>query len=166
MRPSWERGAYFMTALRPDGTFDVVGGKLRSKHVTPPGWSEHARLGVNFEVSRARAAHEADRWGAEVRPIVAWEAAHLLVAANPIVGVPLRRGTVSFERAAMAVVPIRGVASFGLEYYGDVRDQQHYLFEVANLLAVDGFELNAGVGEGLTSASNALTLKVILGRAL
>src|SRR4051812_2252975 len=31
VRPSWEVGAYFMTALRPDGTFDVVGGKLRSK---------------------------------------------------------------------------------------------------------------------------------------
>src|SRR5436190_22387043 len=71
--PTWELGAYFMTALRPDGTFEVVGGKLRSKLVTPPGWSPHARLGVNVELSWARATYEADRWGAEVRPIAAWE---------------------------------------------------------------------------------------------
>jgi hypothetical protein len=62
----------------------------------------------------------------------------------------------------------------GLEYYGDLgglfdpaplRAQQHYVYEVANLLAVRGLELNAGVGEGLTAASNALTVKIILGRA-
>jgi hypothetical protein len=169
---TWELGAYFLTALRPDGTFEVVGGKLRSKHVTPPGWSAHMRFGVNVELSLVRAAYEADRWGAELRPIAAWEGAHLLVAFNPIVDISLRGGAVSLAPAALAVVPVRGVASFGLEYYGDlggvtdpapVRQQQHYLYEVANLIYFKSFELNAGVGEGLTAASNAVVVKVILG---
>ena len=74
----------------------------------------------------------------------------------------------------MAVIPIRGVASFGVEYYGDLggvldlapaREQLHYLYEVANLLCVKNFELNVGVGEGLTPASNAVVAKIIVGRA-
>jgi hypothetical protein len=36
-------------------------------------------------------------------------------------------------------------------------------YEVFNLLSVKHFELNAGVGEGLTDASNRLVLKTILG---
>jgi len=163
--PTWELGAYFLTALRGDGTFDVVGGKLRSKHVTPPGWSKHARLGINGEVGYARPAYEADRWSVELRPIAAWEDDHVLLAANPNIDLSLTDGAVSFAPAAMAVLAIRRVASFGLEYYGDLRERQHYLYEVANLLAVQGFELNVGVGEGLTPASNAVVVKAIVGRS-
>jgi hypothetical protein len=163
--PIWEVGGYFMTALRGDGTFDVVGGKLRSKLVTRPGWSAHARLGLNVELSWVRAEYEADHWGAELRPIAAFDAKYLLAAVNPIVGLSLRDGAASFEPAAMAVVPIRSVASFGLEYYGDLTARQQYLYQVANLIAFRSFELNAGVGEGLTAASNAVVVKVIVGHA-
>ena len=45
------------------------------------------------------------------------------------------------------------------------RSFEHYLFEAFDLLAVDGFELNAAVGEGITRGSNALVLKVIAGYA-
>jgi hypothetical protein len=162
--PTWELGAYFLTALRGDGTFDVVGGKLRSKHVTPPGWSRHARLGLNGEVGYSRPTYEADRWGVEVRPIAAWEDERVLLAVNPNIELSLAGGSISFEPAALAVLAIRRVASFGLEYYGDLSERQHYLYEVANLLAIQGLELNVGVGEGLTRASNAVVAKVILGR--
>jgi hypothetical protein len=174
VRETWEVGAYFMTAARADGTFDVVGGKLRSKHVTPLGWAPHARLGLNVEVSYARATYEAEQWGIEVRPIAAWDSPHFRVAFNPIVGVSLRGGAPSFAPAALAVIPLRGIVSLGLEYYGDlgsvvaplpVAAQSHTLYEVANLLCVADFELNVGIGEGLTASSNALTAKVILGRA-
>src|SRR5437879_1584305 len=70
---SWEIGGYFQTSLRADGTFDYAGVKLRSKHVTPPKWHEHWRLGANFELSLLPERYDVERWGAEVRPIVAWE---------------------------------------------------------------------------------------------
>ena len=171
---SWELGAYLQTAVLPDGSPDFAGVKLRSKLVTPPAWSTRVRLGVNLEVSDVSRKYDADRWGLEVRPIAAWDVWHLHLAANPIVGVSLTSGATSLEPAAMAVFEIRGVVSLGLEYYAELGPltalsrlsaQEHYLFEVANLLAVRNFELNAGVGQGLTSASNALVVKVIVGYA-
>ena len=168
----WELGAYFQTALRPDAGFDYAGIKLRSKFVTPPAWSARGRLGINFEVGDLPARYEADRWGLEVRPILSWSLARLRFAANPIIDVPLTGGAATFEPDAQALWEMPRVASFGLEYYAalgplsgfsSARDQEHYLFEVANLLAVRNLELEAGVGEGLTAASNALVLKVIVG---
>jgi hypothetical protein len=168
----WELGGYLQTAIRADGTYDYAGVKLRSKFVTPPAWSKRLRFGANFEVSDLPARYEADRWGVEVRPIAAWDVAHLRLAVNPIIDVPLTGGAVTFEPAAQALYEFPGAASFGVEYYAALgpvaglapaRDQQHYLFEVANLLAVRNLELNAGVGQGLTSTSNALVIKVIVG---
>lgn len=62
--------------------------------------------------------------------------------------------------------------SVGVEYYSNLGpfsgflpldQQEHYLFEVFNLLSIPHFELNAGVGEGLTDGSNRLVFKAIVG---
>jgi hypothetical protein len=170
----WELGFYFQTALRADGGYDYAGVKLRTKLVTTPEWSARVRLGVNVEVGAIPARYEAERWGLEVRPIAYWSVARLRFAVNPIVGVALTGGAPTFEPAAQALYEFPGAASFGLEYYAGLgplpglssaRDQEHYLYGVANLLAVRGFELNAGVGEGLTAASNALVFKLVVGYA-
>jgi hypothetical protein len=174
--PTWELGAYLQTALRADGTFDYAGSKLRSKHVTRPGWDAHFRLGVNFELSKVPTTYDADGWGTEVRPIVAWESDAWLFALNPIVDQSLAGDGASkgptFEPAAKVLRKIDGQLGFGLEYFADMgpiatllpfREQRHYLYEVIDLLAIDRFELNAGVGEGLTPASNGVTLKIIVG---
>lgn len=45
-----------------------------------------------------------------------------------------------------------------------LREQEHYVYEVFNLLSVKRLELNAGVGEGLTAGSNASSSRwMILG---
>jgi hypothetical protein len=172
VRPWWELGGYLQTALRADGVYEFAGAKLRSKLVTTSRWSTRARLGVNVEVSALPRRYEAAGWGLEVRPIAAWGAGHFAAAVNPIVGVPLTGGPATFEPAAEALLVWPGRASVGLEYYAGLGAltgwaragaQEHYLFEVVNLLAVDAFELNAGVGEGLTAASNPLVVKLIVG---
>ncbi len=174
--PFWELGGYFETTLRADGTFDYAGVKLRSKFVTPRDWHPHLRLGANFEVSLLPTAYDRDQWGMEVRPIVAWEDERVLLAVNPIVDVSLAGPDYgagpTFEPAAMAKVKLADTVAVGLEYYANlgpfagflpIREEEHYLFEAADLLSVKSFELNVGVGEGLTSASNAFVGKVILG---
>ena len=65
------------------------------------------------------------------------------------------------------------LVSLGAEYYANLgafstglvplKQQEHYVYEVLNLLAVKHFELNFGVGEGLTGVSNTLIFKTILG---
>jgi hypothetical protein len=83
--PFWELGAYLQGAVRTDdGMVDWAGVKLRSKFVTPPSWSPHWRLGMNFELSYLPPTYDHDRWGSEIRPIVAWHDADWLFVFNPI----------------------------------------------------------------------------------
>jgi hypothetical protein len=173
----WEIGGYLQTALSGDGTFAYAGAtKLRSKFVTPPSFSDVLRFGINLEVSLLPEHYDRNRWGMEVRPIAAYEDKHWLLAFNPIVDIalagPERHEGPSFEPAAMAVFKVLQIASFGVEYYGNWgpfsgfsswQEQEHYLFEVFNLLAAEHVELNAGIGEGLTTGSNSLTVKLIVG---
>jgi hypothetical protein len=67
---------------------------------------------------------------------------------------------------------VHEAVSFGVEYYTNFgpfsgilpwSQEEQYVYEVFNLLDVPNFELNAGVGEGLTPASNRLVFKVIVG---
>ena len=177
--PWWEIGGYFETAIQKDGTFDYAGIKLRSKFVTPPGWHPHVRLGVNLEVSLLPQSYDRDRWGAEIRPIAAWENASWMFVVNPIVDLSLAGPDASagptFEPCGMALYKIKTLISVGLEYYSNfgpfsgfvpLREQEHYLFEVVNLLSVKRLELNVGVGEGLTPGSNGLIFKTIVGYEL
>lgn len=176
LTPWWEVGGYFQSALTGDGRFRYAGVKLRSKFVTPEGWSDHFRLGMNWELSRIPQAFESGRWGGEVRPIAAFDSERLTLVVNPIVELafagPDAHSGPSFAPAAMAKLKLLTWAAFGLEYYADLgpfsgfaplREQQHYVFEAFDLLGLREWELNAGVGEGLSHASNALVLKVIVG---
>lgn len=169
-----ELGAYLQTTLRPDGVFDYSGIKLRSKFVTPPDTWAHLRLGVNLELSRLPERYDRNRWGGEVRPIVAWENDRFLFAANPIVGITFTSGSggPTFEPAAMAKVKLGSRVAVGVEYYGDLgaigspdplAAQQHSVFETLDLIGYPPLELNVGVGEGLTSASNNFVVKAIVG---
>ncbi len=174
--PFLELGGYLQTALRADGTFDYAGVKLRTKFIIPQKWSSRLRFGVNLEISLLPERYERSRWGSEIRPIVAYEDDHVLAALNPIVDVPLgspdaARGP-TFEPAAMVKAKIAGAVAVGVEYYsafGPIAsplpwgEEMHYLYEAVDLLAFPNFELNAGVGEGLTEASNPVVVKVILG---
>ena len=174
-----ELGAYFQTALRADGTFDYAGSKLRAKFVTPEGFHEHLRLGVNLEASAVPERYERGRWGAEIRPIVAWENDRFLFAVNPIVGIPLAGDDAhdgpTLEPAATAKVKIADVIALGVETYSSlgpmahpaaVREQQHYVYEVVDLLSIEHLEVNAGIGQGITSTSNGLVAKLILGYSM
>jgi hypothetical protein len=173
--PGWEVGAYLQGALEDDGTVRWAGAKLRSKFVTTEGFSRTLRLGLNLEVSALPEAFDRDRWGVEIRPIVAWASGPWLVAFNPILDQSLagpgRSDGPSFEPALKATRAI-GPVALGLEYYATIgpvagppplREQDHTIFEVVDVLSLQHIELNAGVGEGLTPASAGVVLKAIVG---
>ncbi|HXN33709.1 MAG TPA: hypothetical protein VN894_17690 [Polyangiaceae bacterium] len=177
--PYWELGAYLQMAVRTDaGVVDWAGVKLRSKLVMPPDWNPHWRLGVNLELSYLPETYDRSRWGSEVRPIVAWQNDLWLFVVNPILGQSLANPGASdgpsLEPAAKVWRSL-GPIALGLEYYGTIgpalapwplRDQEHYIFEVIDLLHVESFELNMGIGEGLTAASAGIVVKAIIGYEL
>ena len=176
----WEVGGYFETAIA-DGSFEYGGIKFRSKWVTPPHWHRYLRLGLNMEVSLLPRDFDVNVWGMELRPIIAFENKWCMLAVNPIIDVsgrpPFGQPTPkdpTFEPAIMAVYKWDARVSLGLEYYASfgplsgfvpVAQQEHYLYEVVNVLAIKNVEVNIGFGEGLTSASNRFVAKMILGYA-
>jgi hypothetical protein len=174
--PFWELGAYLQGAVRTDiGEVDWGGVKLRSKFVTPATWDPHWRLGVNFEVAYLPTAYDHDQWGSEVRPIVAWHDEKWLFALNPILDQPLAGSDASQGpsfQPALKIARTGGPIALGIEYYATLgplsailpwQHQQQQIFEVVDLLAIEHFELNMGVGEGLTQDSAGVVLKMILG---
>jgi hypothetical protein len=172
--PWWEIGGYFQTAFLGSGEFDYAGIKLRSKFILPDTGS--VRLGANVEFSIVPRAFAADRLGGELRPIVAWENRHWLLAANPILdfafaGEGWRSGP-SFEPAVKVSYHLADVVGLGVEYYADfgpiasparLSEQEHYLFEVVDWLSVANLELSLGVGEGLTEAGAAVIINTNVG---
>ena len=174
----WEVGGYLQSAFRPDGGFDFGGVKLRTKAALPAVAGSPFRWAVNVEVSWLPAAYDAARWGAELRPIATALVAHgwLYFGVNPILDWELAgaaaSGVPAVEPAATALLMMRDLGSLGLEYYASFGQlgswlpasaQEHYLFEVVNVYRWRRWEVNAGVGEGLTDASNRLVFKAILG---
>jgi hypothetical protein len=162
----WELGGYLQTAITPDGTFRYAGVKLRSKFVTPPKFHPHLRFGLNIELSYLPPEFDANQWGMELRPMAVWENEHWELAINPIVDVSFGNpATPSFEPAVLAVYKFGERVSLGFEYYGTIESkrEEHYVFEVVNLLAVPHVELNIGFGQGLTSQSSAFIAKMIFG---
>jgi len=172
----WEIGGYLQTALLGDGTFDYAGAKLRSKFVTPPAWSDRVRLGANVELAFLPEHYDRNRWGVELRPIAAYEDRRWVFGFNPIIGLPIAGPDLhagpSCEPAAMALLKLFEVVSVGVEYYANLgpfsrflpwREQEHTVFEVLNFIAWSHVEMGVGIGEGLTAASNPLTVKMIVG---
>jgi hypothetical protein len=176
--PWWELGMYFQAAKRKTGELDYAGIKIRSKFVTPPGWHEHLRLGINLELSSLPIAYDKDHLGSELRPIIAWENELFLFAANPNVNTALANQGAKegpqFEPSATVGYKWQKRLGLGVEYYAafgpfanlaPLRQQEHYVYEVFHVLSEENLELSAGVGEGLTEASNRLVFKIIVGYA-
>lgn len=173
-----ELGHYLQTALLEDGRFAYAGMKLRVLLTTHDVGPKELRLGLNFELSRLPERFDPGLWGAEIRPIAAWDGAHFLAAVNPIVGLSfgdggVRRGA-SLEPAAAAYAKVAGV-ELGAEYYAELGTtahlaafggQAHYAFLAGNAELTEGVELNVGAGAGLTETSSPLVLKAILGVSL
>jgi hypothetical protein len=112
----------------------------------------------------------------ELRPIVDKTVGPWYLAFNPVFGTSLRGENVDrgfeFSPNAKVAYDVAPKVALGLEYYGTlgpvsgfdpVRQQQHQIFPVIDLDLGPRWEFNAGVGIGLTPATDRLIVKLILG---
>ena len=172
----WELGAYLQTATAVgDPVAHWAGFKLRSKFIARPARTTPFVLGLNFEIGRGVAVLGTADWDIEVRPIIAWFRGRWALAFNPIVGWAVtgaRHAAPDLEPAVKARVDVGSRVAIGVEYYGALgvlsspaalRDQEHYLYAVADARGLP-FELNVGLGRGLTAASEDWIIKAIFGR--
>ncbi len=169
----WEVGLYLPFAIK-DQQFLSDAFKLRTLFVVPNAEQRTFFYGVNFEFSNTTPKFSQSRFGMEIRPIIGVRNADWEFIVNPIVDVSFGKyGEADFTPAARVARKIGSDLFVGLEYYADfgqignfakLPDQQHTLFAVTDF-KLGVFDVNFGVGYGLTPASDRWVIKSIVGYA-
>ena len=169
----WEVGLYLPFAIQ-DQQFLSDGFKLRTLFVSPNAEQRNFFYGLNFEFSNTMPRFSQSRFGLEIRPIIGVRNANWEFIVNPIVDVSFGKyGEADFTPAARVARKLAPDTFVGLEYYADfgeignfskLADQQHTLFAVTDFKA-GVFDVDFGVGYGLTPASDRWVIKTIIGYA-
>lgn len=177
---SWcELGAYIQAAMRPDGSVEYAGFKLRFKTRIPRRVGRNLiGLALNIEVSEIPATYEANVWGSELRPVIDLQWRRLYFSVNPIVSVDLGgrlAGLPQLQPAAKFAVSIIPALAVGAEYYAafgplnspyGLADQMHRLIGVLDithkLTNVVNFDVNIGAGYNF-GAGDRWVAKAIIG---
>jgi hypothetical protein len=130
--------------------------------------------GVNFELSFNGGRWDATHVTSELRPILGLHLGRFDVFINPILDTaydglanlefaPVARVALNLDRKwAVGLEEYAGFGPLGRPYAA--RDQSHQLYAVLDHHGA--LEIEAGVGFGLTSASDKLTFKLIISRDL
>lgn len=171
----WEIGFYAPFAINQNGTFYSDAAKIRQLFVTPNADKRAFFYGVNFELSYAMPKFSDTMWNVEIRPIVGFRNGDYEFIVNPIVDIGFgQNGEAVLAPAARFARKLSETMAIGVEYYTDLgpiqnplpfNEQQHNIFGVIDF-RVGRFDINAGVGYGLTPGSNRIMAKIIIGTDL
>ena len=168
----FEAGTYLpVYTLTRDRTLELDGVKLRALFAVPHAEARSFFYGVNFELSFNSRHWDQSRHGGEIRPIVGTRAGPWDLIVNPILDIsfdgfsridfaPSLR--LAYNRSATFAMAVEHYADFGeLSHLDSRKNQEHNLFAVTDY-AGKVIDVEAGIGFGLTKASDKLVLKTIL----
>ena len=172
-----EFGAYFPEfAIDKNGNVIISGEKVRVKYLPlqPDEKTGGYIAGANVEFSRLDRHIAQSRTHAELRLISGYRSPEWLFAFNPIFDWSLSDGfasaTPDFNYALKAARKIKDGLTLGAEYYSDIgpldhvhswNQQDNRIYAVADI-ELKPFNVNFGVGYGLTDASDRWTIKTIV----
>jgi hypothetical protein len=169
----WEVGLYLPFSIK-DQKFYSDAFKLRTLFVSPHAAEHSFFYGVNFEFSNETPRFAQTRFAMEIRPIIGVRNETYEFIVNPIVDIGFGRyGEADFAPAARLARKFGADLYAGFEYYADfgkigdfnpLPEQQHTLFAVTDF-KLGVFDVNFGVGYGLTPASDRWVVKTIVGYA-
>jgi hypothetical protein len=172
----FETGFYIFTSARSGQGWQWVGDHIRPRFRVPEKWHWPVGVSVSNEIGYQRRQFSVDTWTWEMRPIVDQKAGRWYWSLNPtlersIHGPGVSRGMVfspNFKFGYDFTPKISG----GFEYYGSVgpvtgfdpiSEQQHQIFPVLDLNLAPQWEINFGLGVGVTRSTDHLIAKLILG---
>jgi hypothetical protein len=173
----WFEAGLYMPLYSRDANagWGLDGFKLRTLFAVPHADDRRFVYGANFEFSFNARRWDTTRFTSEIRPIIGWHLRPVDIIVNPIVDTAYDglRNMVFAPSLRVAYNFASGWALAVEEYadYGPFHDlhrgaeQSHQLFGVFDTTA-RGWDIEAGVGAGLTNASDGLTLKLIVARDL
>jgi hypothetical protein len=173
----FETGFYIFTSARSGVGWDWVGDHIRPRFRVPEKWKWPVGLSISNEIGYQRRQFSTDTWTWEVRPIVDKKVGPWYLSFNPtldksIHGASVPQGWV-FSPNAKVSYDFSKVVAGGVEYYGSVgplgnpdpiAEQQQQIFPSIDLNVSPEWELNFGVGWGLTRSTDHLIIKGIIGR--
>ena len=150
------------------------GFKLRTLFAVPHADERRFVYGANFEFSYNAKYWNHKRLSSEIRPIVGWHLHLLDIIINPILDTEYNGvKNLDFapsERVAVTLSPkwrvgVEEYADYGpLRRFSGAKDQSHQIYAVVDHTA--DLDIEAGIGIGVTSASDKVTVKLILSRDL
>jgi hypothetical protein len=173
---NWFEAGLYLPLYSRDETlgWTLDGFKLRTLFAVPNAAERRFFYGANFEFSINAKSWDTNRFTSEVRPIIGWHLNPIDIIINPIVDtsydgfknlelVPAAR--IAYNKSSRWAFAVEEYAGFGIVSSLEApRDQSHQIFGVVDY--VGALEIEAGIGFGLTDASDGLTFKVILARDL
>lgn len=172
----WEQGLYlplYSVASNRGGTLN--GWKIRELFAEPNAADQVFIYAINFEFSFNSKHWDPNRYSSEIRPIIGWHLGDWDVIFNPIIDnsyhgfknldfAPSERIAYNFSKSW--AVAAEQYSDFGpIRRFLPGRDQSQQLFAVVDY-AGEPFDVEAGVGFGLTAGSDNLVLKLMLSRDL
>jgi hypothetical protein len=173
----FEIGAYMFTNYTPGYGYKVIGTHIRPRIMAPAKWNLPVGLSLSTEIGYQDSAYSDQTWSLEIRPIIDKQWSKLYLSFNPTIGIALKskysNSTPTFEPNVKAAYNFFRNLSLGIEYYGDLGSinqleslplQSDAIFVAADMLNNPRWELNAGAGFGLTSATDSFVFKIIVGR--
>jgi len=168
-----ELGLYVLTTRAPGADPKLDGGKLRLKYIAPHDKDRGFFWGANLEVGRTSLRVSPRPWNAELKGIFGYRTGPWTLAVNPNLDWSLssRGGPVTLDVDAKVAYAINGKTQLGFETYNDLgrlarpdalRYNSKTLFAVIDH-EFDRFDLNAGIGRGITRDADRWVLKFIVG---
>jgi len=176
LTPDLEAGLYLPVVHEASGTFRAPGVKLRLKWVPVRPAAQQAGLfaGLNGELSQVQYRFDDDRRTFELRPILGWHNDDWLLAANPVLEFALLGGhgfaSPSFAPSFKVARTVATGVALGIEYYADLGTlahtdswaaQRHTLYGAIDIDRKP-WNVNFGIGRGLTPSTDAWTVKLII----
>jgi len=172
-----EVGFYVFTSEQNGHGVQWVGDHIRPRVRVPTSWHWPIGVSLSTEIGYQRAVYSLDTWTWEIRPIVDKAIDRWYFAFNPALertwhGPDVRQG-LAFAPAAKVSYDFTKRISGGVEYYADYgafaqfdsfHEQQQQFFAATDLNVSPKWEINFGVGIGVTGATDHLIVKGIIGR--
>ena len=173
----WFEAGLYLPLYSVDKTLGAVvnGAKLRALFAVPHADDRTFFYGVNFEFSFNSKHWDQNGFTSEVRPIIGWHLHPVDVVINPIFDtsydgiknlefVPSMR--VAYNVNDKTAIAVEEYADFGpVNGFLPGSEQAHQVFAVFDQ-STSFLDIEAGIGFGLTDASDKLQFKLILSRDL
>jgi len=170
--PWFEAGLYLpLYSITGDGSVLFNGFKLRTLFVEPNAADRTFVYGINFEYSYNEPHWDPHRYSSEIRPIIGWHLGRLDFFVNPILDNSFEGfGKLDFAPATRLAWNVSGNIALAAEEYDDMgplehfyghEQQSHQLFSVVDYHK-GSFVVEAGLGFGLTAATDHRVIKLIL----